>query len=129
MVIVNVQADCGNAPKKIFLRDFTIAFAEDNAAFILAGITDDVRWEMVGSSTTNGKAEVERVLKAMLDSSMVELTIANIITHGDAGAVNGTMTFKDGTTYGFCDVYTFTSHGKKAKIKTITAYIVELGHE
>lgn len=127
MVKVNVQADCGNAPKKLFLRDFTIAFAKDNAAFILEGVADDVCWEMVGNSTANGKMEVERVLKAMLDSSMVELTIANIITHGDAGAVNGSMTFKDGTTYGFCDVYTFTSHGKKAKIKTITAYIVELG--
>ena len=126
MAKVNVQADCGNAPKKLFLRDITIAFTQTNASFILDGMADEVRWEMVGSRTFAGKAEVESALKDMLDGSITELTIANIITHGDAGAVNGTMTFVDGTTYSFCDVYTFTSHGKNAKIKTLTAYVIAL---
>jgi hypothetical protein len=32
---VSVKADCGNAPKKIFLKEFTIAYAKHVYKFVL----------------------------------------------------------------------------------------------
>src|SRR4051812_3535537 len=55
MVKVNVQPDCGNAPKKIFLRDFMIAFANNDVSFILDSLADDAVWDVVGETTVNGK--------------------------------------------------------------------------
>ncbi len=55
MVKLVIPEDCGNAPKKIILSDFTVAFAEGNEAVILDSFDDQVRWEMVGSTTINGK--------------------------------------------------------------------------
>jgi hypothetical protein len=125
MVKLVIPEDCGNAPKKIILSDFTVAFAEGNEAVILDSFDDQVRWEMVGSTTINGKKEAAVALKEMLDGSITELTIFDIITHGDSGTVNGRMKFKDGIVCGFCDVYKFSSHAKDAKIKELTSYIVE----
>src|SRR5687768_632095 len=59
MVKVNVQPDCGNAPKKLFIRDFMIAFANSDTPSILDCLADDAVWEMVGERTLNGKSEVE----------------------------------------------------------------------
>ncbi len=126
MLKLNVQTDCGNAPRKELLRDFTAAFGRNDADFILSHLADDVQWEMVGVELIEGKADAEKSLENMLDESMTELTISNIITHGDTAAVNGTMEFVDGSTFGFCDVYVFDGHGADALIKEIHAYIVEV---
>lgn len=124
MVKVNVQPDCGNAPKKIFLRDFMIAFANYDVSFILDSVADDAVWDVVGSTIANGKTEIEALLKKLLADDLQEMTIATIITHGDTGSVNGTTEAKDGKAQGFCHVCTFSSHGKNAKLKHITSYII-----
>ncbi len=126
MVTIHVQTDCNNSPKKELLRDFTTAFALSTPDVILDNLADDVRWEMVGDKIINGKADATAMVKEMLDGSIEELTLQHIITHGDEGSVNGLMTFKDGTKFSFCDVYTFTSHATDAKIKSITSYILEV---
>jgi SnoaL-like domain len=126
MAKLHIPEDCGNSPKSLFLRDFTIAFVENKTDVIFDAFADDVIWTMLGEKTIHGKQEAKESLKDMLDDFIAELTITNIITHGDTGAVNGTMLFKDGKTFGYCDVYTFTSHARDAKIKTLTSYIIEL---
>lgn len=126
MVKVHVQPDCENAPKKELLRDFEIAFAKSDAPFILDAFADDIRWEMVGDQIIEGKEAAQAKLFEMLDGSIAELSLDVIITHGDEGAVQGTMQFADGTVFSFCDVYKFTSHGKDAKIMKLTSYVVEL---
>ncbi len=126
MVNIVVQPDCGNAPKKELLRDFTIAFPKQQASFLLDNIADEIQWEMVGDKLINGKIEAEKSINAMMDDSIKELVIKEIITHGDTGSVNGTMEFKDGSKFAFCDIYKFTSHAKDAKIKEITSFIIAL---
>ncbi|HEU5138658.1 MAG TPA: hypothetical protein VFT51_01700 [Bacillales bacterium] len=54
-----------------------------------------------------------------------ESELHNIITHGRVGSVNGALIFKNQKRLAFCDVYQFTSAGKKAKIKEITSYVIE----
>lgn len=124
MVKVNVEPDCGNAPKKLFLRDFMIAVANSDTSFILDSVTDDATWDVVGKETVKGKSAIENLLKDLLSHSAKEMTIATILSHGNGGSVNGTTWFTDGTSEGFCHVGLFTSHGKNAKLKEITSYII-----
>lgn len=126
MAKITVKPDCSNAPKMALLRDFTSAFATGNSAIIISSLADDVLWEMVGDQSINGKAAAEKKLPEMLDGQVEELNLDNIVTHGDAGAVNGSMKFRGGQTFSFCDFYNFTSNGKNAKIKRIQSYVVEI---
>lgn len=126
MPTITVPPDCGNAPKKEFLRDFEIAFAESNAAFILDAFAEDIRWDMVGDQVIEGKEAAQEKLYEMLDGSITELSLDVIITHGGEGAVQGTMKFKDGTVFRFCDIYKFTGHGKDTKIKSLTSFVAQV---
>jgi hypothetical protein len=129
MVTVNVKPDCGNAPRKFFLRDYHIALANHNLTLILESIADDIQWERVGAQILKGKAEFERTVEDMRDEKLQMVTIDNIITHGNTAAVNGTFTRIGGAVYGFCDVYTFTSNAKNAKIQSITSYLIKHGED
>jgi hypothetical protein len=126
MLKIHVEEDCGNAPKKIVLRDFNIAFAKNDRDFLLANITDNMRWTMVGDKVVEGKEQFTAALEQMAQRTASELTLANILTHGKVGAVDGTLTLKDGSRYGFCDVYQFSSNAKDAKIKALTSYVIQL---
>ncbi|MBA3870810.1 MAG: nuclear transport factor 2 family protein [Anaerolineae bacterium] len=125
MVKVDVQPDCGNAPKKLFIRDFMIAFANGDSPALLDCVTDDATWEIVGERTLKNKTEIESALDKMLPATVKAMTLMSIITHGDEGSVNGIMTLTDDKHYGFCHVYTFNSHGKNAKVKQILSYVIE----
>lgn len=118
--------DCGNAPKKLQLQELTIAIACLEIGSIKEDLSDDIVWEIVGEKPLQGKDSFVRKLKEMTPSQVTEIHISNIITHGSTGSINGKMTLKDGSSLGFCDVYTFTGAGKKAKIKEITSYIIHL---
>ena len=126
MLKISVEEDCGNAPKKIFLRDFNIAFAEGNNEYLLESISDDITWNLVGNQVVQGKEKFVQELEKMLSSKASELIIYTIITHGNAGTINGTMSFEDGSIIAFCDVYLFSGYGPQAKIKTITSYGIDL---
>jgi hypothetical protein len=102
-----------------------VGLANDDTALVLDCLTDDVYSEQVGQGSIDHKTDVEHFLKAMLSSSVKEMTLTTLITHGDAGSVNDTMTLVDEKRYGFCHVFTFTSHGKNAKLKQIMSYIIQ----
>ncbi|MDQ3099602.1 MAG: hypothetical protein M3Q44_07710 [bacterium] len=73
-----------------------------------------------------GVEKIKSELPTMLKDTMKELVIENIITHGDAGAANGTIEFLNGAKGAFSDIFKFSSHGKSAKIKKITIFIIEI---
>lgn len=122
---VIASSDCGNSPKNKFVQSLSIALAKGDVAFILGKVTDDIRWEIVGDKTVFGKDEFAPALKRMKDSAAVELTIQHVLTHGKAGAVNGTMRLKNGKSRAFCDVYEFSGASGKS-VKEIVSYIVEV---
>jgi hypothetical protein len=124
MAKISCPVNCDNSPNMALLRDFEIAFANPNEEFISKAIADDFCWELVGDQVITGKARAVPIIKGMLDGSIEELTIDNIVTHGTSGAVNGTMIFSNGDQVGFCDVVTFSSHAKNAKIKSLTSYVI-----
>ncbi|MBO0792880.1 MAG: hypothetical protein J2P36_18305 [Ktedonobacteraceae bacterium] len=126
MVKIICEEDCGNAPKKLFLNDVSIAFAKGDAVFILDNVADDICWNIVGKELIERKDGVAEKLKQMKEEKTAEFFIESISTHGATGAVNGTRRLESGETYGFCDVYRFSSTRNYAKISKITSYVIAI---
>jgi hypothetical protein len=118
--------DCGNAPKKAFLKEFNIAFAHNDIDFINENITDDFQWNIIGNHHIQGKEKVVETLKQNQNSKVTELHINNIITHGYAGSVNGTLIVENKKKYAFCNIYNFASSRNNSKIKEMTSYLIEI---
>jgi hypothetical protein len=125
MVKIIVPEDCSNAPKKEFIRDFNIAFAENNNDKILDFMADDIMWNLVGNKIVQGKESVRKELESMELGEATELILHTIVTHGNIAAADGIMKFKN-IAIAFCDVYEFTGHDKNTKIKELTSYGIEL---
>lgn len=117
--------DCGNSPKNIFIKELTVAFAKGDLTYILARVTDEIRWNIVGYGSMDGKDAFAHALKQMKSIKVKAVTIHHIATHGKSGFVNGTTQLEDGTTSTFCDVYEF-SNAKGAAVKEITSYVIAL---
>ena len=104
MTKLTIHADCGNAPKKLVLRDLNIAFAHSDVEAIFDHLTDDIRWQIIGEADLHGKEAVRAAFKAMKDTATSELIIHSIITrYTEAGKENqyglfanrfGTKTFQ-----------------------------------
>jgi limonene-1,2-epoxide hydrolase len=126
MVKIHIQADCGNAPKKLFVKDFIVALVNNDQAFINRNSTDDIQWNVVGGQHIEGKEAVLAQLGQLRSDAVVELAIHTIVTHGYDGVAEGLLKFKDGRTMAFCDVYRFRASTNNAPIKSITTYTVAL---
>jgi hypothetical protein len=120
---IDINADCRNAPKKEFLRDFNIAFARADTDFILKSISDDIVWDIFGDKKIEGKDAFTAAVNDMSAYNPEELTIHNIITHGREAAVNGEFQMAGNKRYAFCDVYEFVSAGKNI-IRHLYTYVV-----
>lgn len=118
--------DCGNAPKKQLLKDFTIALLQNQLDYCYEWITDNIVWELVGDKRLEGKKEWLAFFEETNYRGIQELHIHNIITHGNTASLNGTIYFDNGQKIAFCDVYNFSGFGKKAKIKSVTSYVIPL---
>jgi ketosteroid isomerase-like protein len=119
--------DCGNSPKNKLLEEVEIALANRDVGFLLTSVTDDVHWRFVGHESLRGaNALFEALHRTSRPSEVAEITIHHVVTHGKAGAVNGTRKHKDGKTYGFCTVYEF-SNAKGTSVSGITHYAIEGG--
>jgi hypothetical protein len=128
MVKVVVSEDCGNSPKNLLLRDFNVAIAKGDFSVVEHTMSEDVVWnlfEPAGQAQIRGRDNVLQEYRHNLVIVPVEFSIDTIITHGNTGAVNGTIKARDKKSYVFCDIYKFSSHAKSTKIKEMTSYIIE----
>jgi ketosteroid isomerase-like protein len=80
MAKITVSEDCGNAPKKQFILDFNIAFANGDMVTVLDCLTNDITWEIVGKETVVGKDAVAQLLNDYYETAN-ELVIFNILSH------------------------------------------------
>lgn len=125
MTKITVTPDCGNSPKKAFIRDFNIAFAEGNAAFIMDHVDEDIKWCVYGDFDVNGKQAFKKEIDKMLAYPRPkELIFDSIVTHGKEGAANGFMMMEDAT-FAFCDIYKFRSAGSRILIE-LKSYVVKV---
>ncbi len=125
MVKIVVEEDCGNAPKKLFVKDFNIACVQGDIEGALQMITDEAVWKIIGGDTHTGRTEIEEYLKSFAGLNVLELRLDNVISHGDRCAANGIL-ISESRKLAFCNVYRFSSHAKDAKIKHIASYELEI---
>ena len=123
MTKITVSADCGNAPKKGFLKEINIAFAKGNLDFLTESVTDKIVWNIIGNKKIEGKENFTEVLEKMEKEKASELILDRILTHGKEGAVSGIIKMQNGKKYAFSDFYEF-SGAKGTKVKSITSYVI-----
>ncbi len=124
MTKVITSEDCGNSPKNIFVQELTIALAKGDLKFVSTSVADDIRWEIIGKTPIEGRDDLAAELERSAQVKSTELVIEHVLTHGKAGAVNGTLKLKSGKTVAFCHVYEFTN-AKGNIVQQITSYKVE----
>ncbi|MCB7480294.1 nuclear transport factor 2 family protein [Christiangramia sediminis] len=125
MIKINIGPDCGNSPKKQFLKEINIAFAKGDSDFLIASVSDKIIWDIIGDRKIEGKENFAEELEKMKSQKASELIINRILTHGKEGAVSGIMKISNDKKYAFSDFYDF-SGAKGAKVKAITSYIIEI---
>lgn len=123
MVKITVGADCGNSPKKLFLKEFYTSIAQQEIEFITASLVSDIQWELVGTQIIQGKVDFLKRLQQR--DRPTELIIQTIVTHGKEAAVNGEWIMENGKKLAFCDIYHFKAATGET-IKAITSYLIEI---
>lgn len=125
MTKITIASACEGDPRKQFIEDFNLAFAQCDTEYILSCFADDAHWEMAGGTAWDGKDAIEAALSDMNDGEASELIMDTVISKGNVCAANGALVYADGRSVLYCDVYTFTSEAPDAKIKTLIAYAIE----
>ncbi len=125
MTKIIVSSDCGNAPKREFLKQINIAFAKGNSDFLTDSVTNEIVWNIVGDRKIEGKEKFTEEIEKMRTEKASELILDRILTHGKEGAVSGIIKMAKGKKYAFSDFYEF-SGAKGAKVKSITSFVIEI---
>lgn len=128
---ISLRDDCGNSPKNEFAQKLTVAFITADAELVAESVTDDIRWNIVGIAPIRGKDAVTAVFRNPNREPVAEVTIEQVLSHGKAGAVNGTFVLSEdrgggkwrSKSYSFCYVYEF-ANAKGTSVKAVTSYII-----
>lgn len=121
--VIDIPEACGNAPRKIVIRDFLVALYSRDADAVAAALRDDIRWDIVGAHTLTGHQDVLHWLGE--EPPVQALQLRTIITHGTDCGADGVITTSDGTGHSFSHVIVFSGHSKNAKIKDIRSYVID----
>jgi hypothetical protein len=111
MTKINIGTDCGNSPRKIFLKDLMVAMAKGDLNFVSENISENINWEIPGEGNSSGK---ENYLKKVAEHKIWkvnELVVDAIITHGPDASVSGFIKTNNNSVYSFCNIYKFKSAG------------------
>jgi hypothetical protein len=85
------STDCGNSPKNQLIENLAVALSTGDRRTVTGLVTDDVQWNIVGGESWRGREAVLQALQDVGGKSIVQLTVLHVVTHGKAGAVNGTV--------------------------------------
>ncbi len=122
-LIVQINEDCSYSPRKEFIRDLNVAFAEGDVDFIKQHVSEDIRWEFVGSWVKNGKDEFFEELERVKNSSVQKLYLDCIIAYEDRASCNGIIYMENGNQYSFANVFRFRSADSN-RVSGITSYMI-----
>lgn len=124
MIKISIQPDCGNSPRKLFLKDLNVAIANGNSNFFADSISENINWEIAGQLNVTGK---ENYLKTIIGHKLwkvKELNIDTIITHGADASVSGQIIANDNSKFTFCDIYKFKGAGGTI-INSIKTFLIK----
>jgi hypothetical protein len=120
------NAGCGNSPKNLLVQALVIAIETANGAAFSRCVSDDLDWAIPGRKSFVGKAAALAYLKSGKPGALHEVKVRRAISHGRAGAADGTLILASGLTRGFCHVVEFCSV-KGVGISSICSYYSDLG--
>ena len=123
MAKVNIQPDCGNSSRKIFLKDLYISLANGDIDILNSNVQDNINWQVAGQPQVTGK---ENYLKELVEHKLwkvKEITVDTIITHGPDASVSGQIKATDNLKYAFCDIYKFKGAGGTT-INSILTFLI-----
>lgn len=123
---ITAPKDCGKSPKKLLLKEFTMAFVSGQMDFLMARLEDLIVWNVAGDEEIHGKVNFAEKVNEIIKDIPAELSIKNIITYGSTAAADAIIIFSAKRSYALCNVFNFNSAGKNAKIKEMTSYIIEI---
>jgi hypothetical protein len=121
---IKLQVDCGNAPKKLFLKDFYTSLTNCDTELFLINISKNIEWSIVGLKNVKGYVDFKNEMENQIYWNSLELELNSIITHGSEAAVSGIIISSDQTIYSFCDIYKFKSAGSFI-IDSIRTFIIK----
>ncbi len=124
MVKIEVEPDCGNAPRKVVLREIVVSLAEQDIEGITSLLSGDIAWDLVGERTLADSDEVGSWVSNL--PAVREVVFGSLLTHGRGASVEGVLRLIDGTRTGFCHVLQFTSAAKTAKIRSVSSYFIKV---
>ncbi|WP_300345627.1 nuclear transport factor 2 family protein [Nesterenkonia sp.] len=127
LTVAEMPADCGNAPRKIVIRDFLIALYDHDADSVLTHLDDAVEWHIIGDRVLHGHEEVAAWLAT--ERAAAQLTIHSVITHGTDCGADGIVESATNSKLAFSHVLIFKGHSKTAPIKTLRSYSIHLPTE
>lgn len=125
MTKFNIAADCGNAPRKLFLSEFIAAMSNNDLEFIAKYVVDNITWENSGTGTVSDKETYLKSLEGSPIRNAKEINIESMITHGAEAAVSGRILDSQNKQFLFCDLYKFNSAGS-SQIKHIRSFFVQV---
>lgn len=111
-------------PRQRVLDRYVDGFRAGDHAAILACVTDDVAWEIVGHAKASGKNEFDTLIDGPDGAGLPRLEVHNCIEQGDVFAVFGSGNFDgpDGAVHNFRFADEFTFRGDL--ISSLVSYIV-----
>jgi hypothetical protein len=125
---VTRSKDCGKSPKNLLVQSLAIAIECANSEAFSRCVTDEVVWALPGRRSFDGKAACLAYLKIRKVNAPKQVKMRRAISHGRAGAGDGTLMFDSGLTHSFCHVVEFASL-KGGRISSISSYSSDLGDE
>ncbi len=120
--------DCGRSTKNLLVQSLAIAIETANVSAFSRCVPDDVIWAMPGRRSFDGKAACLAYLKTPKPNVPEWVKVRRALSHGRAGAADGTLTLPSGLTHSFCHVFDFSSI-KGDRISAISSYYSDLGDE
>lgn len=119
-----VDDDCDNAPKRALLRDLLIAWAHGDWDVVRSLLAEDLAWEIVGEAMVQGREGMIERASASDPAELAEVVIDRILSHGKLGAIEGTISLRNGERLGYCHVVTFASNAKTAPVKQMRSFVM-----
>ena len=109
MVKIVKSKGCGNSPKNLLVQSLAVAIEMVDQTGFAACVSDEVCWLHPGRPIIKGASGASSQLRSQQSRVPAEIEVEHAISHGRAGAANGTVIFASGEKVRFCHFIEFTS--------------------
>ena len=122
---LNDKTKAMEATQEVIVRNVNDAFKNNDIPAFLSYCTRDIRWNIIGQSSTQGKDSILQMMAAT-PGECPDIAIDTIFSAANKTACTGTFTMVknegENERFHFCDIYEF----KEDEIQTLDSYVVAI---